>query len=141
VTWLYSFYKVWRQRDSLVEVLRGEKDTNGERVLTFVKKQVDAFVKLTNKHRFDLSLVLIPLPSQVSHDQPILFCQLVFRNIALARGLPFFDLLEPLCSLYQRTSPFPVAPFDAHSDDLAHQEIAQFLLEAMRKDDDTITVS
>jgi hypothetical protein len=142
VTWLYSFYKVWSQRDSFAsKVLRGEKDTNVERVLTFVKKQVDAFVSLARKYRFDLSLVLIPLPSQVSHDHPNLLYQLEFRNIALARGLPFFDLLEPLRSLYQRTGHFPVAPFDAHYDALAHQEIARFLLDAMRKDDDTITVS
>lgn len=142
VTWLYSFYKVWSQRNSFAsKLLRGEKDTNVERVLTFVKKHVDAFVLLANKHRFDLSLVLIPLPSQVSHDHQNLLYQLEFRNIALARGLPFFDLREPLRSLYQRTGHFPVAPFDAHYDALAHQAIAGFLLDAMRKDDDTVTVS
>jgi hypothetical protein len=35
----------------------------------------------------------------------------------------------------------PMAWFDGHYDALAHQAIARFLLDAMRKDDDTIIVS
>ncbi len=142
LTWLYSFYKVWSQRNSFgSKVLRGEKDTNVERVLTLVKKHVDAFVLLANKHHFELSLVLLPLPSQVSHDHPNLLYQSEFRNIALAGKLPFFDLLEPLRRLYQQTGHLPVAPFDAHYDALAHEAIAGFLLDAICNDDDTCTVS
>lgn len=135
VAWLHSFYKVWRQRDSFAsKVLRGEKDSHVERVLTFVKKHVDSYVSLASKHRFDLSLVLLPLPSQVSHDQPNLFYQSELRRIAMSRGLPFFDLIKPLRRLYQRTGHVPVAPFDGHYDAQAHQAIAQFLLNAMRKE-------
>ena len=143
VSWLHSIFKVWKQRNSFIaKVLRGEHDYHVEKQLSDVKTQIDALVVQAQQHHFQLSLVLFPIPSQVSDVEADLSYQSTIHDIAKNQGITFFSLLSPLRSLYQRTGILPVAPFDGHYDANAHKAIGRFLADKMHRHmSDLVTVS
>ena len=115
--WGYDLVRGFQYRDGLEQQILNGTITDDIKIrFDEVRAQLMDFMRLTEKHRINMTLIVIPVSSQILHKFPNEQYQSSLARYAEDLGLQYVDPRPAMINLYDRTGNLPIIPYDGHYD-------------------------
>lgn len=114
---IHDLYRNFISGESIEQqILAGRRTEEIEQLIVDAKDYLDKFQALASSRDFLLTVVAIPVSSQINRSYENEMYQSILRSHLSERNIDFLDLLPSFQRDYRQNKRVPVLPFDGHYD-------------------------